>query len=201
MNIRPSHTPIQLSLNQPKPSRKTRKNSRKNIFLIFLGKPWEEQFSEGSPPPGAEQSNSLSSSASLSLPASLHIPPLPPASPRVVPDSKALLWGSPLWQTEPPANWPVSRKEWMNKKRGDWLLPRQGGVKSCLLPDGRRHWAPRQTSGWHTGYRDYTVTKMLVSGTTLVLRAFLSPLSQSIWLAAAVDSNSKAGSDFTCLRY
>ena len=46
-----SHTPIELPLNQPKPSRKTRKNSQKNSMQEKkFKKPWEEQFSEGSPP-------------------------------------------------------------------------------------------------------------------------------------------------------
>ena len=52
MSQRASHTPIELPLNQPKPSRKTRKKSQKNsLEEKKLKKPWEEQFSEGSPPP------------------------------------------------------------------------------------------------------------------------------------------------------
>ena len=39
---------IELPLNQPKPSGKTRKNS---LEEKKLKKPWEEQFNEGSPPP------------------------------------------------------------------------------------------------------------------------------------------------------
>ena len=52
MSQRASHAPIELALNQPKPSRKTRKNSQKNSMQEKKFKtPWEEQFSEGSPPP------------------------------------------------------------------------------------------------------------------------------------------------------
>ena len=52
MSQRASHAPIELPLNQPKPSRKTRKNSQKNSMQEKKWKkPREEQFSEGSPPP------------------------------------------------------------------------------------------------------------------------------------------------------
>ena len=44
--------PIELPLNQPKPSSETRKNFQENsLEEEKLKKPWEEQFSEGSPPP------------------------------------------------------------------------------------------------------------------------------------------------------
>ena len=44
--------PIKLPLSQPQPSRKTGKNSQKNsLEEKKFKKPWEEQFSEGSPPP------------------------------------------------------------------------------------------------------------------------------------------------------
>ena len=46
-----SHTPIEVPLIKPKPSRKTKKTSKKNSIRIKLKRPWEEQFSEGSPPP------------------------------------------------------------------------------------------------------------------------------------------------------
>ena len=52
MSQRASHAPIELPLNQPKPSRKIRKNSQKNSLKEKkIKKPWEEQFNEGSPPP------------------------------------------------------------------------------------------------------------------------------------------------------
>ena len=51
MSQRASHTSIEFPLNEPNPSRKTRKNSQKNSLQEKkLKKPWENQFSEGSPP-------------------------------------------------------------------------------------------------------------------------------------------------------
>ena len=52
MSQRASNAPIELPPNQPKPSRKTRKNFQKNsLEEKELKKHWGEQFSEGSPPP------------------------------------------------------------------------------------------------------------------------------------------------------
>ena len=52
MSQRASHTTIELPLNQPQASRKTRKNSQKNSLEDDkLQKPWDEKFGEGSPPP------------------------------------------------------------------------------------------------------------------------------------------------------
>ena len=52
MSQRASHTLIELPLNQPKPSRKTGEKSQKNsLEEKRCKKPWQELFSERSPPP------------------------------------------------------------------------------------------------------------------------------------------------------